>query len=216
MMDAELGPSQTPRRRCFAGGSADEKKTPSLFPSQTKKLLDKRNVTLGLKCGALASVAARGADFIFSSVDKKNDVFFVELLNASGDETVASSVSSAASSALDLFGSLRFDPAALAAALVASTLVAPVTEELFFRGFLLPAIEKRAPFANGAFANGVTALTFAAVHFSPKDFPALFVAGAVFGAAQIAARNARNGLVAPIIAHATFNASVLADYLWLS
>jgi membrane protease YdiL (CAAX protease family) len=218
MMDAELGPSQTPRRRCFAGGSADEKKTPSLFPSQTKKLLDKRNVTLGLKCGALASVAARGADFIFGSVDKKNDadVFFVELLNASGDETVASSVSSAASSALDLFGSLRFDPAALAAALVASTLVAPVTEELFFRGFLLPAIEKRAPFANGAFANGVTAVVFAAVHFSPKDFPALFVAGAVFGAAQIAARNAQNGLVAPIIAHATFNASVLAEYLWLS
>jgi hypothetical protein len=210
MMDAELGPKQTPRRRCFAGGST------LAFPSQTKKLLDKRNVTLGLKCGALASVAARGADFIFSSVDKKNDVFFVELLNASGDETVASSVSSAASSALDLFGSLRFDPAALAAALVASTLVAPVTEELFFRGFLLPAIEKRAPFANGAFANGVTALTFAAVHFSPKDFPALFVAGAVFGAAQIAARNARNGLVAPIIAHATFNASVLAEYLWLS
>ena len=212
MMDAELGPRQTPRRRCFAGGST------LAFPSQTKKLLDKRNVTLGLKCGALASVAARGADFIFGSVDKKNDadVFFVELLNASGDETVASSVSSAASSALDLFGSLRFDPAALAAALVASTLVAPVTEELFFRGFLLPAIEKRAPFANGAFANGVTAVVFAAVHFSPKDFPALFVAGAVFGAASLAARNAQNGLVAPIIAHATFNASVLAEYLWLS
>ena len=210
MMDAELGPKQTPRRRCFAGGSADEKKT------QTKRLLDKRNVTLGLKCGALASVAARGADFIFGLGGEKNDVFFVELLNASGDETVASSVSSAASSALDLFGSLRFDPAALAAAAVASTLVAPVTEELFFRGFLLPAIEKRAPFANGAFANGVTALTFAALHFSPKDFPALFVAGAVFGAAQIAARNAQNGLVAPIIAHATFNASVLAEYLWLS
>ena len=206
MMDAELGPKQTPRRRCFAGGSADEK----------KKLLDKRNVTLGLKCGALASVAARGADFIFGSGGEKNDVFFVELLNASGDETVASSVSSAASSALDLFGSLRFDPAALAAAAVASTLVAPVTEELFFRGFLLPAIEKRAPFANGAFANGVTALTFAALHFSPKDFPALFVAGAVFGAASLAARNAQNGLVAPIIAHATFNASVLAEYLWLS
>ena len=206
MMDAELGPKQTPRRRCFAGGSADEK----------KKLLDKRNVTLGLKCGALASVAARGADFIFGSGGENNDVFFVELLNASGDENIASSVSSAASSALDLFGSLRFDPAALAAAAVASTLVAPVTEELFFRGFLLPAIEKRAPFANGAFANGVTALTFAALHFSPKDFPALFVAGAVFGAAQIAARNAQNGLVAPIIAHATFNASVLAEYLWLS
>ena len=117
MMDAELGPKRTPRRRCFAGGSADEK----------KKLLDKRNVTLGLKCGALASVAARGADFIFGSGGEKNDVFFVELLNASVDETVASSVSSAASSALDLFGSLRFDPAALAAAAVASTLVAPVT-----------------------------------------------------------------------------------------
>ena len=167
MMDAELGPSQTPRRRCFAGGSADENKT------QTKRLLDKQNVTLGLKCGALASVAARGADFIFNSGGEDNGVFFVELLNASGDENVASSVSSAASSALDLFGSLRFDPAALAAAAVASTLVAPVTEELFFRGFLLPAIEKRAPFANGAFANGVTALTFAALHFSPKDFPCL-------------------------------------------
>ena len=212
MLDAELGPKQTPRRRCFAGGSADEKTTRA-FP--LRALLDKQNVALGLKCGALASVAARAADVIFSSTGEEVSLF---VARAAGDENVASSVSSAAqnssSSALDLFASLRADPVALAAAAVASTLVAPVTEELFFRGFLLPATEKRAPFADGAFAAAVTAFVFAAFHFQPEDFPALFVAGAVFGAASLGSRNTRGGLVAPIIAHATFNASVLAEYLW--
>jgi len=191
MLDAELGPTRTPRRRCFG------KDVP--FAA----LWNTHDVALGVACGALASVAARAADGI-------TDV------SGLGDETVAA----ASSSALDLFASIRGDAFALVAAAAASALVAPAAEELFFRGFLLPAVRERFLRKNGRgndlgndlAAVAVVAATFAAAHFSPSDFPALFVAGAVFGAASLGSRT-RGGLVAPFLAHAIFNALVLAEYL---
>ena len=190
MLDAELGPTRTPRRRCFG------KDVP--FAA----LWNTHDVALGVACGALASVAARAADGITR----------VSVL----DETVAA----ASSSALDLFASIRGDAFALVAAAAASALVAPAAEELFFRGFLLPAVCERFLRKNGRgndlgndlAAVAVVAATFAAAHFSPSDFPALFVAGAVFGAASLGSRT-RGGLVAPFLAHAIFNALVLAEYL---
>lgn len=185
MLDAELGPTRTPRRRCFR--SAD-----------SRNLWNTHDVALGVACGALASVAARAAD----------GITHVEGL---GDETVAA----ASSSALDLFASIRGDAFALVAAAAASALVAPAAEELFFRGFLLPAVCERFRKngrGNDLAAVAVVAATFAAAHFSPSDFPALFVAGAVFGAASLGSRT-RGGLVAPFLAHAIFNALVLAEYL---
>lgn len=184
MLDAELGPTRTPRRRCFR--SAD-----------SRNLWNTHDVALGVACGALASVAARAADGITR----------VSVL----DETVAA----ASSSALDLFASIRGDAFALVAAAAASALVAPAAEELFFRGFLLPAVCERFRKngrGNDLAAVAVVAATFAAAHFSPSDFPALFVAGAVFGAASLGSRT-RGGLVAPFLAHAIFNALVLAEYL---
>ena len=190
MLDAELGPTRTPRRRCFR--SAD-----------SRNLWNTHDVALGVACGALASVAARAADGITR-------------VSGLGDETVAA----ASSSALDLFASIRGDAFALVAAAAASALVAPAAEELFFRGFLLPAVRERFLRKNGRgndlgndlAAVAVVAATFAAAHFSPSDFPALFVAGAVFGAASLGSRT-RGGLVAPFLAHAIFNALVLAEYL---
>lgn len=185
MLDAELGPTRTPRRRCFR--SAD-----------SRNLWNTHDVALGVACGALASVAARAADGITR-------------VSGLGDETVAA----ASSSALDLFASIRGDAFALVAAAAASALVAPAAEELFFRGFLLPAVRERFRKngrGNDLAAVAVVAATFAAAHFSPSDFPALFVAGAVFGAASLGSRT-RGGLVAPFLAHAIFNALVLAEYL---
>ena len=193
MLDAELGPTRTPRRRCFG------KDVP--FAA----LWNTHDVALGVACGALASVAARAADGITDGII------------SAGDETVAA----ASSSALDLFASIRGDGyVALVAAAAASALVAPAAEELFFRGFLLPAVRERFLRKNGRgndlgndlAAVAVVAATFAAAHFSPSDFPALFVAGAVFGAASLGSRT-RGGLVAPFLAHAIFNALVLAEYL---
>ena len=86
-------------------------------------------------------------------------------------------------------------------------------EELFFRGFLAARLfAKRArergneKKGNEPAAVAVARATFAAAHFSPSDFPALFVAGAVFGAASLGSRT--RGLIAPFLAHATFNALV--------
>ena len=200
MLDAELGPARTPRRRCFR--SAEN------VPVPFAALWNTHDVALGVACGALASVAARAADGITHGI-------------SAGDETVAA----ASSSALDLFLSIRGDPFALVAAATASALVAPAAEELFFRGFLLPTVCESAR-RNGRGKNlgknlgegtavAVVAATFAAAHFSPSDFPALFVAGAVFGVASLGSRT-RGGLVAPFLAHAIFNALVLAEYLSLS
>lgn len=195
MLDAELGPTRTPRRRCFR--SAEN------VPVPFAALWNTHDVALGVACGALASVAARAADGITRV--------------SAGDETVAA----ASSSALDLFASIRGDAVALVAAAAASALVAPAAEELFFRGFLLPTVCESAR-RNGRGKNlgegtavAVVAATFAAAHFSPSDFPALFVAGAVFGVASLGSRT-RGGLVAPFLAHAIFNALVLAEYLSLS
>ena len=195
MLDAELGPTRTPRRRCFR--SAEN------VPVPFAALWNTHDVALGVGCGALASVAARAADGITRV--------------SAGDETVA-----AASSALHLFASIRGDAIALVAAATASALVAPAAEELFFRGFLLPTVCESAR-RNGRGKNlgknlgegtavAVVAATFAAAHFSPSDFPALFVAGAVFGAASLGSRT-RGGLIAPFLAHATFNALVLVEYV---
>ena len=117
------------------------------------------------------------------------------------------------------------------ALVVSSCAIAPVLEELFFRGFALPACERTV--GNAWLSVTCTAGLFAAVHFSVKDAPSLFVAGCFFGLAAVDANgraggdaNRRDGatgvrggerdgrvvgLAAPTAAHATFNAGVLLE-----
>ncbi|MDH3706158.1 MAG: CPBP family intramembrane metalloprotease [Acidimicrobiia bacterium] len=84
--------------------------------------------------------------------------------------------------------------------------VAPIAEELAFRGVLLRSLERlMAP----GWALVVSAGLFAAVHFQFLQFPGLFVFGLVAGA--LAQR--RNGLVAPIAAHMAFNATAAFSVL---
>jgi len=75
----------------------------------------------------------------------------------------------------------------------ASLVVAPALEELFFRGFVLPAAARRLPAPLAVIA---TSALFAAVHCSAHDAPGLFAASAMFGAAAVAAGG---GLVAPTV-----------------
>jgi membrane protease YdiL (CAAX protease family) len=83
--------------------------------------------------------------------------------------------------------------------------VAPVAEELFFRGILYPTIKQRG-FPRLAWWG--TALFFAAIHANVMTFVPLTVLALVFTALYERTGN----LLAPIAAHAVFN---LANFLWL-
>lgn len=77
--------------------------------------------------------------------------------------------------------------------------VAPVVEELFYRGLLLRSLERSLP---RGWALGVSALVFGAVHFELLLLPGLFVAGLIFG--WLVQRAGRLG--PGIFAHIGFNA----------
>lgn len=74
----------------------------------------------------------------------------------------------------------------------------PITEELFFRGRMLRALDGLAgPKASLV----VTSAAFMLVHGIPVAFPAYFLFGVIF----VLLRRRTNGLVAPIVAHAVNN-----------
>jgi len=79
-----------------------------------------------------------------------------------------------------------------------AAVLAPVVEELYFRGRLLEALENR---TGVGIAAAVTSTLFAAIHMIPEFFPALFV----FALALWGLKRKTGGLVAPIIAHTINN-----------
>ena len=82
-----------------------------------------------------------------------------------------------------------------------ATIVAPVCEEIAFRGYLQSTLlSRRRP----ALAVGTAALLFAIIHLDPIRFPALVILGAVFGWLRL-----RSGSVWPAVAaHAANNGLV--------
>lgn len=122
---------------------------------------------------------------------------------------------------------------ATVALITSSCALAPATEELFFRGFVLPACDRVV--GNVAVSIALTAGLFAAVHFAPRDAASLFAAGCAFGAAAVdwasstKKMNALDasdasgasatmgftaaGLAVPTAAHVTLNAGVLLEAL---
>ena len=78
--------------------------------------------------------------------------------------------------------------------------IAPVVEELFFRGLLLQAMQQRWSTVAAVVGSSVV---FGATHFQPLQFPALAGAGAVFAVAAV--RTGRLGTA--IAVHAAFNAT---------
>jgi len=75
---------------------------------------------------------------------------------------------------------------------------APIVEEIFFRGLVLRTLRRR---FNDTWAIVISSAVFAAAHFEPLQFPALFVFGLV--AAVLATRTGRLG--PGIWAHVAFN-----------
>ena len=84
---------------------------------------------------------------------------------------------------------------------------APIVEELVYRGL----VQRSLTTAVGASAGLLlTAILFAIIHFSPVEYPGLFVAGLVFGACV----TVTGRLGTAIVTHAAFNAAGLVTVLW--
>jgi membrane protease YdiL (CAAX protease family) len=98
-----------------------------------------------------------------------------------------------------------FDRAILGIATIA---LAPVAEEILFRGILYPAI-KQAGFKRLALWG--TALLFAAIHVNLETFIPLFALAIVLTVLY----EKTNNLLAPITAHAAFNALNFASLYML-
>jgi membrane protease YdiL (CAAX protease family) len=79
---------------------------------------------------------------------------------------------------------------------------APVAEELFFRGLVLRAAERR---LGTGWALAISSLAFAALHFQVVQFPGLALVGLVFGILVV--RTGRLGT--SIAAHVAFNATAV-------
>jgi hypothetical protein len=94
----------------------------------------------------------------------------------------------------------------LAIAWLAAGVVAPLVEEIFFRGFLLPPLMQRNRFATAAAING---LIFGFIHFTPTAIVPLFILGVMLCVVY----RVTGSLWPSIIMHATMNTlAVLAAY----
>jgi membrane protease YdiL (CAAX protease family) len=99
---------------------------------------------------------------------------------------------------------LGAEEGALAALLVylAVIVVAPVTEEIFFRGFFYRALRTRLRLWSAAIINGVV---FASLHFEGADTAGILPVIAVFGVGQCLVYERTGSIYAVIAIHAAFN-----------
>lgn len=85
---------------------------------------------------------------------------------------------------------------------------APIVEELVYRGLVQRSLSRTTGAASGLL---LASILFSLIHFSPVEYPGLFVAGLVFGLGT-----AVTGRLGPaIVTHAAFNAAGLVMVLWL-
>ncbi|ONM04530.1 CAAX amino terminal protease family protein [Zea mays] len=100
---------------------------------------------------------------------------------------------------LPLIGSSNISTACL---LGITGILAPILEETVFRGFLMVSLTMWFP---TPYAVLMTAAVFAFAHFTPGEFPQLFVLGVVLGFSYAQTRN----LLTPIAIHAVWNSGVI-------
>lgn len=96
------------------------------------------------------------------------------------------------------FAENPFDHLTLWPALFYGTLIAPICEELLFRGVILGGFLRRYPTAQ---AIAFCSLLFGAIHLNVTQILGAFVAGFLLGWWRVQT----NGLTAPILLHAAFN-----------
>ena len=106
--------------------------------------------------------------------------------------------------ARDLYG--HPSSAGLALLILVAVVGAPLVEELVYRGLLQGAVGRTVHQWCGWLAVILVAALFALVHFSPVEYPGLFLVGLVLGACAL--RTGRLGM--GILTHAAFNAAALA------
>jgi len=109
---------------------------------------------------------------------------------------------------MDLLGRTR-GPLALAAMFLTIAVVAPIFEELLFRGFLLPWLGERlvprlGPRWGWALAITVSGLTFGAMHLQPQGLPTLCTLGLVLGLGFLRTGN----LLTSILVHGLWNGGI--------
>ena len=80
-----------------------------------------------------------------------------------------------------------------------SVVLAPIFEELVFRGLVLNAMKQT---FNNWIAVGVSALLFALIHWSWPEFISLFIIGSIYGWITVKS----NSLLPALVAHITHNA----------
>ncbi len=83
--------------------------------------------------------------------------------------------------------------------LVSSVVMAPLFEELVFRGLILNALQQK---TNGLIAIILSSLLFAAIHWSWPEFLSLFVIGMIYALMTLKS----NSIVPALLAHITHNA----------
>lgn len=97
---------------------------------------------------------------------------------------------------------LSKDPKVFLSLLTVTSVMAPLLEEVIFRGFLLTTLTKWLPAPTAAF---VSAGLFGAAHLTSKDFAQLTALGVVLGLTYIRTKN----LATPILIHSFWNSGVL-------
>ena len=102
---------------------------------------------------------------------------------------------------------LAVGPSDVALLVVMTVVMAPISEEIFFRGLLQGALRDR---LGPAWAVAIASVAFGITHFQLVQFPALVLVGAVHGLLVL-----RTGRIGPALwSHAGFNAITVAVLLW--
>ena len=99
------------------------------------------------------------------------------------------------------------DPLAKTLLVIAAAIVAPIVEEVIFRGFIYGVIKR---FTDGYFAALCSALLFAVIHFHIGSMIPLAMLALVFCAAY----ERTGSLAVPILMHAVFNSTSIALMLF--
>lgn len=100
---------------------------------------------------------------------------------------------------LEALAPIGFSWSSLVVALLMTAVIAPILEELIFRGFLYRYLRERMPVR---WAMWASAVIFASLHMIPELIPALAVVGFVLALVYERSQT----VLAPIIAHGCFNA----------
>jgi len=106
----------------------------------------------------------------------------------------------------DWLGDTTLSPGTRLFMIVAAVAIAPVVEELLFRGVLFTAVLKVRPFLFAALLSG---LYFALVHFHAPSFLPLLALSTAFSAGYAAT----GSILTPIVMHALFNLTSVLLYL---